>query len=268
MSARAESGTVALETTGAGAPIVLIHGVGTNRSIWSRAVPALAAERSVTMLDLPGFGRSPPPERWQLEPVAASVAAALEQEVGEPFDLVGSSLGGAVALTLAAARPDLIRRLLLAAPAGVRPAPGPLPMIAGRIAGPYLFARRTAGLRFADSAQARRLFLAGTVADGSSLDVEAATLIWRASEQAVSLRVAMTAAAAADLRRLTRELELPFGLIWGSLDRIVPAHTAERILEIAPDAPLELIAGAGHIPHLERPREFVQALERVIEQLP
>lgn len=249
--------------------MALIHGVGTNRSIWSRSVPLLeSAGRAVTSLDLPGFGRSPAPDQWRIEAIADSVAEALEDQIGEPFDLIGSSLGGAVAITVAARRPDLIGRLILAAPAGFRPAPGPLPAIAGLIAGPYLFARRRAGLRFADHAQARRLFLAGTVADGSAIDPEDATLIWRASEDAVSLRPAMSAAASADLRDLTRGLEVPFGLLWGTLDRIVPAHTAERLLEIAPDAPIELIPSAGHIPHLERPRRFVQAVERLLEQLP
>jgi pimeloyl-ACP methyl ester carboxylesterase len=116
---------VALETTGAGPPLVLIHGVGTNRSIWSLSLPALAETRAVTTLDLPGFGDSDPPERgWELAHVADTVGAALEDEIAAPFDLIGSSLGGAVALSLAVARPDLVRRLILCAPAGFRPRRG------------------------------------------------------------------------------------------------------------------------------------------------
>ncbi|HKJ35248.1 MAG TPA: alpha/beta fold hydrolase, partial [Solirubrobacterales bacterium] len=241
---------------------------GTNRTIWSRAAPLLAAERPVTALDLPGFGASPAPERWTIESVAELIAETLETDLGPGFDLLGSSLGGAVALQIAAARPDLVHRLVLAAPAGFRPAPGPLPRVASLIAGPMLSVRRSAGLRFAGQAQARRALLAGSVGDGAALDPEAARLMLRASEGAHSLQPAMEAAASADLRQRAARLEVPFGLIWGTLDRVIPAHTAERVLELHPDVPLELIGGAGHLPHLEVPEQFAAALERVFSQLP
>lgn len=260
--------SIATETTGSGMPLVLIHGVGTNRTIWSRSVPLLARGRAVTTLDLPGFGDSRAPERWSLEGVADLIAAALETEVEGSFELIGSSLGGAVALTLADRRPDLVRRLVLAAPAGFRPAPEPLGRIASAAAGPLLSARRFAGLRLAERPTARRALLAGTVADGSALTPEAARLMLRASADAVSLGPAFRTAARADLREPAARLETPTGLVWGSLDRVIPVHTIERILEIHPDAPVEVISGAGHIPHLETPERFATAVERVLSQLP
>ena len=259
---------IALETTGAGAPLALIHGVGTNRSIWSLSVPGLAETRAVTTLDLPGFGDSDPPDRgWELDDVATLIADALEREIGEPFDLMGSSLGGAVALSLALERPDLVRRLILCAPAGFRPAPGPLPLIASNVVGPVLTLRRLAGLQFAGNATARRALLTGTVADGSALSPEAARTMLLASAGARSLAPAFSAAAAADLREMAAGLERPLGLVWGSLDRLIPAHTAEKVLEIHPETPLEVIPGVGHIPHLERPDLFVPAVERLFEQM-
>lgn len=251
-----------------GRPMVLIHGVGTNRSIWSRAIPGLAEGRLVAALDLPGFGDSPPPRGgWSIDGVAEQIALALVSEIDPPYDVVGSSLGGAVALTIAGRSPELVSRLVLCAPAGFRPAPGPLPFAAAALAGPLLSARRTTGLRLADVGFARRAILAGTVADGSSLDPETARLVLRASEGAVSLGPAFRAAAGANLGEIATALPFRFGLIWGSLDRIIPAHTAERVLALRPDSVLELISGAGHIPHLECPERFTPALERVLEQL-
>jgi len=259
---------IASETTGAGPPLVLIHGVGTNRSIWSLSLPALAETRSVTALDLPGFGESDPPERgWELDDVARSIGDALAARIETPFDLIGSSLGGAVALSLAVERPELVRRLILCAPAGFRPAPGPIPLIASNVVGPVMTLRRLAGLQLAESATARRALLSGTVADGSALSPDAARVMLQASAGARSLTAAFSAAAAADLRELAAELERPLGLVWGSLDRLIPAHTAEKVLEIHPDTPLEVIAGVGHIPHLERPDLFVPAVERLFEQM-
>ena len=55
--------------------MVLIHGVGTNRSIWSRAIGTLERGRTVVAVDLPGFGDSPAPESgWRIEAVAAEIA--------------------------------------------------------------------------------------------------------------------------------------------------------------------------------------------------
>ena len=88
-----------------------------------------------------------------------------------------------------------------------------------------------------------------------------------ASAGSRSLTAAFSAAAAADLREIAAELERPLGLIWGSLDRLIPAHTAEKVLEIHPETPLEVIAGVGHIPHLERPDLFVPAVERLFERM-
>lgn len=261
--------SVSVSGSGAGRPMVLLHGVGTNSSIWSRSIPALAEGRAVVLVDLPGFGLSPaPPEAWTIHGVASQIALALAAEVDPPYELVGSSLGGAVALALAGRHPELIHRLVLCAPAGFRPAPGPLPFAAAALAGPMLTARRSTGLRLAGVAIARRAILAGTVADGSSLDPDTARLVLRASEGATALGPAFRAAVGADLCEVAVGLPFRFGLVWGTLDRIVPAHTAERVLALRPDSVLELIPGAGHIPHLECPERFAPALERVLEQLP
>ncbi len=250
-------------------PMVLIHGVGTNRSIWSRAIPRLSEGREVITLDLPGFGGSPPPERgWVLPEVAETVAERLDALIDGPYDLVGSSLGGAVSICLAARRPAAVSHLLLAAPAGFRPTPEALARIGSNLVGPLLLARRTAGLRFADRAHFRRALLAGTVGDGAALDPDTARLVLKASEGAVSLTAAFEAAARADLREEFARVKAPVGLIWGSLDRVIPGHTAEKLLELRPDAPIEVINDAGHIPHLEVPQRFAAAVERLLSQLP
>lgn len=262
-------GTVATDSAGSGPELVLVHGVGSNRSIFSRVVPILAAERRVTTLDLPGFGGSPPPaDGWTIEGVADRIALALAERIDPPFDLVGSSLGGAVSLALASRHPQLVRRLVLQAPAGFRPAAPPLGLALGLLASPWLGARRRVGMAAASNRRARRVALAGTVADGAELSADDARLILRASGGSTNLAEAFRAAASADLRAELDRLRPPLGLIWGEHDRIVPPMAAERIWEIRPDAPIERIAGCGHLPHVERPERTVEALERVLSQLP
>jgi pimeloyl-ACP methyl ester carboxylesterase len=260
---------LALETHGSGSPLVLIHGVGSSRAIWMHALEPLARARTVCILDVPGFGESEPlGEGFDMAAVAERIAVGVVERVDPPFDLLGSSLGGALALTLAVRRPELVRRLLLSAPAGFRSLPDSLARVAGLGSGAVLAARRRAGRVLAGSATARRALLAGVVADGAGLAEGDARLLFEASAGATRLRPAVAAAARADLRDELAVLRQPLGLIWGDADRVIPAMTAERLLALRPEAPLEIVPDAGHIPQLERPAQFAAAVERVFEQLP
>jgi pimeloyl-ACP methyl ester carboxylesterase len=261
--------TLAIETHGSGPPLVLIHGVGSTRAVWRGALPALARSRAVCALDVPGFGESPPlDEGFELLPVAEAIAAGLVERVDPPFDLLGSSLGGALALTLAVRRPELVRRLLLCAPAGFRSFADPLARLAGLASGTLLAVRRRTGRLLAGSATARRALLAGVIADGAGLAETDARMLLEASAGAARLRPAVAAAARADLHEELAALRQPLGLVWGDTDRVIPTMTAERILAVRPETPLELVPHAGHIPHLERPAQFAAAVERLFERLP
>ena len=125
VSASRERGSelLAVDETGAGDPLVLIHGLATTRDIWSLVVPALARRRRVITLDVPGFGESPPAgEGFELDQVAARIVDGLRSRgIDGPFDLAGHSLGAGIAVTLASARRDLVRCLILVAPAGLHP---------------------------------------------------------------------------------------------------------------------------------------------------
>jgi pimeloyl-ACP methyl ester carboxylesterase len=84
---------IALDDIGDGPPLVLIRGVG-SRTVWRRVAPALGRRRRVVAPDLPGFGESPAiGERFDLSVTANALAERLADLVGEPFELLGNSLG-------------------------------------------------------------------------------------------------------------------------------------------------------------------------------
>lgn len=92
---------------GAGRVLVLLHGIGMTSSAWDPVLERLAAERRVLAFDLPGFGRSPSLPS-DVEPSPSAIARSLVLEmaargVEQPFDVVGNSLGGFVALEIAKA---------------------------------------------------------------------------------------------------------------------------------------------------------------------
>jgi len=249
---------------------VLVHGVGASRDIWRQVVETLARDRRVSTADLPGFGASPPAgPGFALDAVADRLAEGLAAAgVSAPFDLVGHSLGGAVALTLAKRRPRAVGRLVLVAPAGLAPRPAAVAGALGALASVTIPLRRELGRPLAGLPLARRLLLAGTAHDGGRLPEAEARALMEASRPATRLREGFAAAVAADLRGVLADLRTPVGLVWGERDLLVPVSGLEAVRAVRPEAPARTLPDTGHVPMLERPRAFAAALVDVLDRLP
>jgi pimeloyl-ACP methyl ester carboxylesterase len=112
--------SLAFTRSGSGAPLVLLHGLGSSRRAWDPVIPLLARRFDVIAIDLPGFGDSAPlpaPDEPQPAALAGAVAGLLDDLGVTAPHLAGNSLGGWVALELAAARPAA--SLTLLSPAGL-----------------------------------------------------------------------------------------------------------------------------------------------------
>jgi pimeloyl-ACP methyl ester carboxylesterase len=184
------------------------------------------------MLDLPRFGAALRPDE-----TAEWIACWLEAARLEGGCLVGHSLGGAAATSLAAGRPGAVDALVLVAPVGVptgrRPAGYALPLLA---------AVATSRPRFA-----RRLGADVLRAGPASL-----------------LRGAVYAVRA-DVRERARDVHVPTLLVWGERDPLVPAELADEWQRAIPQARLVLIPRTGHVPMVERPRAFATALQKFLD---
>jgi pimeloyl-ACP methyl ester carboxylesterase len=271
VSASRENGNelLAVDETGAGEPLVLIHGLATTREIWSLVVPALARQRRVITLDVPGFGTSPPAgARFELDQVAERILDGLgSRGIEGPFDLAGHSLGAGIAVTLAATRPDLVRGLILVAPAGLHPRRRlPASVLAPAVTPMFAIRRRLAPLT--DFALGRQVLLAMAVADASSVSPTQARMMVEASSHATRIADAFATIAATDLRPRLDEIKAPLGLIWGERDVTIPVRGARHVRAARPDALLEVIPGAGHVPMVEKPDAFARSLQRLLQRLP
>jgi pimeloyl-ACP methyl ester carboxylesterase len=241
---------LARETHGDGEPLVLVHGLATTRVIWRRVLPYL--HRRVTAIDVPGFGASPPAgEGFVLEEVADAIATGLDG----PYDLVGHSLGGALAIVIAERHPEAVRTLVLVAPAGLRTVPAPAAWLAGQAAALGLPLRRRAGA-LADMPWGRRLLMSPGTKDPASIPPAEVRAMLHASERATRTAAALTAVARANLTERLAALPMPVGAIWGAEDRIVPPGGIA----------FERIEGAGHIPMMERPQAFANALDTILSR--
>lgn len=113
---------LAYSESGAGEPVLLVHGSPGDGRSWARVIPLLVGRFRVVAVDLPGYGRSDPlPEHETSRTTAMGAAvAALIDSLGEPVRLCGHSYGGNVALHAAVLRPGKVRSLTLLEPVAFR----------------------------------------------------------------------------------------------------------------------------------------------------
>lgn len=238
-------------TGGEGPPLLLIHGYGGAAWNFSELVPLLAG-RSLVIPDLPGHaGSSALPAAPGLAAYADAVAVCLE---AAPVDVFGHSMGGAVAFRLAERRPELVRRLVLAAPAGISSATrGAAVTIALLgIVQPARIAGRRAE-RIARSRRLRRLvFGSFEVANPDLLTERSVHGLLHGPTMHTDAFGAGRALNADDPRLDLGRVTAPVLILWGSDDRQVPIEDgfeyARRLR-----APLRTIADCGHLLISERP---------------
>lgn len=233
-------------------PVVLIHGFGADLNTWLFTVEAIAAPgRSVYALDLPGHGGSTKDVGGgTLEELAADVSAALEALGIGRSHLIGHSLGGAVAIEVAASRPGFVASLTLIAPAGLGTEID-VDFLSGFIAAESRRELKPVLERlFANPAIVTRQ-LTDEVSRTKRLDGVDASLA------AIARACFPSGRQAIDLAGTLAGLALPSLVIWGAADRIIPAAHAAAA---PPSAQVAVIDGAGHQPHMEAATEVNRLL--------
>lgn len=258
-------------------PIVLLHGLGWDHTVWREAMTRLSVSRRVIALDLPGHGRSDAP-RATYSPawLAGGVRAFLEQIGVARAVLVGNSMGGLVAAQLAAAQPDMIDALVLVAPAlpndhpppdkrrsmqfvaGTLPFVGPI--LAGRFFGrdPDVVVAERLANNLVDPRRATEQVVAGMRQDaarrGRSPELLAAGvaasrgILWSMTGRRESTWA------------MLRSIAVPTAFIWGEQDRTVPLVISERALGSVRGSHLITLDDCGHTPQAEKPDAFCQSL--------
>lgn len=231
------------EPVPAGAPpVVLIHASGVSAGYWRKQLEGLADVARVLVVDLPGHGESEPIRDPSVEAYAGTVGAVVRALDLGPAILVGHSLGGAVALTLAARRPELTRALVLLASCAKLPPPGAaLEQLFAWLPGPL---RRAVFFATAK----RLLFASGAAPDAVRLAMEEIR-----SCRLETLRRDIAAARAMDVRDLAAAVEVATLVIAGSRDALTPPGLSIALGEAIPHARFVIVEDVGHMVHLEAP---------------
>lgn len=230
-------------------PVVLLHGLGTDRRIWLYQVPTFCSRLPTVLVDLRGHGRSSAPEgAWTVADMARDVVRLLRYLGAERAHLIGLSLGGMVAQQFALDYPYATASLVLAdticgiPPDGEAIAADALRFIESHAMAEVAKARITAAFTDAvDPVMRGHLIEAVALNDKDAYE--------RAARAAFGFSVC---------GRL-EEISAPTLVVVGEGDRTFPMPWMEALAERIRGARLVRIPGAGHISNMERPQEFNRA---------
>ncbi len=253
--------------SGDGPPVVLLHGIGRTLDDFTALHTALARDHLVLAVDLPGHGGSAPLDGPHTLPaLAAAVARFLDAAgVTGPAHLVGNSLGGAVAMRLAADAPRRVASLALLNSAGFgREVTVALRLLAVRPLARLLLrphpriARRTERAIFYDPAYVTDERIATALAAAGQ--PHAARVMLELVRDLGTWR-GVRPQWRADLLDAVAALDLPTLLVWGERDLVLPAAHLAYARTRLPNARSHLFRDTGHMPQIERTAE-VEALLR------
>ena len=245
--------------------VVYVHGLLASSATWRDVLAPASGGRPAIAVDLPGFGSSdrPWPFDYTVEGETAALLAYLDFRGVGRVALVGNSLGGSIAMLLAAERPERVAALILVAPATPdAPIPWAARAIRSRGVGELalLLSNRWSvgvGLR-------RRLY-----ARAERVTKEAIADAWFPLTVPGTRRAAL-ALIRSDPRRLRgleKRIRAPTLVLWGAEDHLLPTRGADDVASRIPHSQLVILPEAGHLPQREVPAAFSRAVASFLDSL-
>ena len=248
--------------------IVLMHGFGASTFSWRDVEESLSKYGEVISYDRPAFGFTERPTSWSgASPYSFEGNFAILDDLiakfgsGRPIILIGHSAGGQLAAEYARVHGDSVSGLVLVAPAVLTSGGGPeglqwfydIPQIA-RL-GPILVSSiATSGDALIYESFHDQTVVTDEVLDGYHQPLKVAgweRAFWNFA----------TASKANDLKENLDSLRQPTLLITGSNDTVVPTSDTVKLQEMIPGSALAVVPQTGHLPHEEKPVEFMAAID-------
>jgi pimeloyl-ACP methyl ester carboxylesterase len=268
-------------------PALLIHGLGGSSTNWTDLMDLLsgtaAGALACSAVDLPGFGYSPPPANsdYRISAHAESVIELLDHQGQWPVHLIGNSMGGAVCIRVAAARPDLVRTITLVSPALPDLRPRLLPMRLMVVTTPGVGPRLTSRLRAipaelrTDRSFKELYYDPGLVHPIRRIE-EIAELRRRddlphANEALIASARGLVSeyfrAGPKTLWRDAARIAAPALILHGSHDRLVSPMMAAKAARTFRHARVSVLTGVGHVAMMERPAVVAAEIRAFLDRL-
>lgn len=236
--------------TEGGTPILFLHGVGSDKSVWQPQLDHFRGRRPAFAMDYPGYGESALQPRATRDDYASAAFAVLDAVGHSTAHICGLSLGGVVAIAMHALAPRRCLSLILADTFAIHPD------------GQGIFDRSIAASSDLRAlAEARVDVLMAQPADPvlRSEVVESMAAI-----DPAAYRIGAEAVWLADQHDRAAAIDVPTLVMCGALDVVTPPSLSEALASVIPGSELVIIGGAGHLSNIERPEEFNSALDRFL----
>jgi esterase len=252
--------TLAYHDTGAGDPLVILHGLFGSKRNWASVARRLGGQHRVLAVDLRNHGESPWDDRHDYPALADDVARVIEAVLGRPAAVLGHSMGGKAAMILALSRPELVERLVVVDIPPAESAGDTRRCLEAMRAVPLATFTRRVDVETA---------LAAAIPDPAIRAFLAANIVSRPDGLAWGINLEALARQFETIRGFP---EIPSGqrydrptlfVAGGRSQYLLPDHVP-AITRLFPAATIEVIPDAGHWVHAEAPAAFVTAVGRFL----
>lgn len=248
--------SIGFEETGGGdaTPIVFLHGVGSDKSVWHPQLAHFGRTRRAIAFDYPGYGESDAaPEATSRDDYAGAILSAMRELKLERPHICGLSLGGVVAIAMHARAPERCASLILADTFAVHPQ------------GRAIHERSLAGSRDLPAmAEARVDMLLAQPADP---DVRREVVETMSGIDPEAYRIGAEAVWLADQRDRAQAIDAPTLILCGDQDSITPVALSTELVDLIPNARIQVITDAGHLTNLEKPAEFNRVVDDFLREI-
>ena len=260
-SVQTSVGKVGVVEAGSGPaiPILFLHGVGSDKSVWHPQLEYFGEGRRAVAMDYPGYGDSEPHDGATRDDFARAAIALLDALGIEQAHVCGLSLGGVVAIAMADLAPVRCASLILADSFAVHPD------------GQAIHDRSVAASRAMTMAELAAARAPSLLAAGASDAVKDEVIATMGRIDPAAYRQGAAAVWLADQRERATRIALPTLVVVGAEDTITPpalshelAQLVGRASEPARDVEVVTIPDAGHLANLEQPGAFNRAVDRFI----
>jgi 3-oxoadipate enol-lactonase len=246
------NGTVNAAQSGQGPALFLFHSLLADRASFDAIVPKLSQSFRVIVPELPGFGRSQAVS-GDLADVADRMAEAVKDAAGgDEVVVLGNGYGGFVALQMAIRHPKIAAKLILA-DCGAAFSEGGREAFRNMAA-----ASRAKGLSVITDVAMRRLFAPEFQEKHPDLMRDRREAFLRTDPEV--FRAACAALAELDLRPELAQVKAPVLVLVGEHDEATPPPMSRELAAGLPNARLKIIPGCAHVPQLQSPEVFLDAI--------
>ena len=238
-----------------GTPLVLLHGVGSDKSVWQPQLERFGQDRRTTALEYPGYGESALVPGATRDDFAQAMLEAMTGLGVECAHICGLSLGGVIAIAMHSIAPKRCASLILADSFSRHPE-------GQAIYDRSISAARELGMHGLAEARVDALLAPGR---SDALRTEVVQTMARIDPAAYEIGAA--AVWLADQRDRARKIDCPTLVLCGSEDRITPPRLSEELKDNIEGASLVEIAGAGHLSNAEQPHIFNRVVEAFLSDV-